>query len=112
MKVQLELSKFQIHFISDQMELFETKLAQTNFVIQPRERKLVLSICSNISDKFHNRSRTIRKEVGTKKRLYKITLKWHEAYALNALIFSTTLNASKEDLVIGNNLQMIIGESL
>ena len=44
MKIELELSKFQIHFISNQMELFETGLAQMNFVIQPREKKLVLSI--------------------------------------------------------------------
>ena len=113
MKIELELSKFQIHFISHQMELFETGLAQMNFVIQPREKKLILSICSDISDKFHNKSRAIRKETKIKKKPYKMTLKWYEAYALNVLIFSATLNATnKEDVSIGNNLQMIIGQKL
>ena len=42
-----------------------------------------------------------------------MTLKWYEAYALNVLIFSATLNATnKEDVSIGNNLQMIIGQKL
>lgn len=113
MKVELELSKFQIHFISNQMELFETGFAQMNFVIQPIDKKLVLSICSDISDKFHNKSRAIRKETKIKKKPYKITLKWYEAYALNVLIFSATLNATnKEDVSIGNGLQMIIQQKL
>ena len=75
------------------MELFETGLAQMNFVMQPREKKLILSICSGISDKFHNKSRAIRKETKIKKKPYKITLKWYEAYALNVLIFSATPSA-------------------
>ena len=113
MKIELELSKFQIHFISHQMELFETGLAQMNFVMQPREKKLILSICSDISDKFHNKSRAIRKETKIKKKPYKITLKWYEAYALNVLIFSATLNSTnKEDVSIGNNLQMIKEQKL
>ena len=113
MKIEIELSKFQIHFISHQMELFETGLAQMNFVMQPREKKLVLSICSDISDKFHNKSRAIRKETKIKKKPYKMTLKWYEAYALNVMLFSATLNATnKEDVSIGNNLQMIIGQKL
>lgn len=113
MKIELELSKFQIHFISNKMELFETGLAQMNFVMQPREKKLVLSICSDISDKFHNKSRAIRKETKIKKKPYKMSLKWYEAYALNVMLFSATLNANnKEDVSIGNNLQMIIGQKL
>lgn len=113
MKVELELSKFQIHFISHQMELFESGLSQLNFVMQPNEKKLILSICSNISDKFHNKSRAIRKEIKRKKTPYKITLKWHEAYALNAMIFSATIGANnKEDVAIGQNLQMVIGQNL
>ena len=113
MKVELELSKFQIHFISNQMEIFETGIAQMNFVILPRDKKLILSICSDISDKFHNKSRAIRKETKIKKKPYKITLKWFEAYALNVLIFSATLNAAnKEDVSIGRNLQMMLGQKL
>lgn len=113
MKVELELSKFQIHFISNQMELFETGVAQMNFVIQPSEKKLLLSICNDISDKFHNKSRAIRKEQKLKKKPYKMTLKWYQAYALNVILFSATLNAKdKEDVLISNSIQMIIGQKL
>jgi hypothetical protein len=113
MKIQLELSKFQIHFISMQMELFETGLAQMNFVIQPRDKKLILSICSDISDKFHNKSRAILKELKPKKKPYRITLKWYQVYALNILIFAATLHSNdREDIAICKSLQMIMDQKL
>lgn len=113
MKVELEFTKFQIQFISQKMELFETGLAQINFVMQPRDQKLILSICSDISDKFHNKSRAISKEIKIKKKPYKFTLKWYQAYALNVMLFSATIGSTnKEDVAIGNNLQMMIGQKL
>lgn len=113
MKIELELSKFQVHFISTQMELFETGLAQMNFVIQPNDKKLILSICSDISDKFHNKSRAIQKELKPKKKPYRITLKWHQVYALNTLIFAATLNSKdRTDVAIGKALQMNLGQKL
>lgn len=113
MKIELEFSKFQIHFISRQMELFETGLAQMNFVIQPRDKKLILSICSDISDKFHNKSRSIKSDIKPKKKPYRMTLKWYQVYALNTLIFAATLNAKdREDIAIGKSLQMIIDQKL
>lgn len=113
MKIELEFSKFQIHYISRQMELFENGLAQMNFIIQPKDKKLILSICSDISDKFHNKSRSILKELKPKKKPYKFTLKWYQVYALNTLIFAATQNANnREDVAIGQNLQMVIGQKL
>ena len=95
------------------MELFENGLEQLNWVFQSKERKLVLSICSDISDKFHNKSRAIRKDNKPKKKPYKVTLKWYEAYALNVVICSTTINSNDiGDIAIGNNLQMKIQEKL
>jgi hypothetical protein len=113
MKLKLELSKFQIHFIARQLELFDTGLQQMNFNIQPNEKKLVLSICSDISDKFHNKSRSISNETKPKKKPYEITLKWHQCYALNTLIFSATIGSrDREDIAIGQAIQMIIGAKL
>lgn len=113
MKIQLEFTKFQVHFISEQMELFETELAQFNFNIQPEQKKLIVSICSDISDKFHNKSRSIKKELKPKKKPYAFTLKWYQVYALNILLFAATINSkNKENIAIGQNLQMIIGEKL
>ena len=113
MKIELGFSKFQIHFISTQMELFETGMAQMNFVMQPNDKKLILSICSDISDKFHNKSRAIIKELKPKKKPYRMTLKWYQVYALNTLIFAATLNSKdREDIAIGKSLQMKIGEKL
>jgi len=113
MKIELEFTKFQVHFISTQLDLFENGMAQMNFRIQPNDKKLVLSICSDIADKFHNKSRSIKNEFKPRKKPYKITLKWHQAYALNTLIFAATLNSrDKEDIAIGSNLQMIIGEKI
>lgn len=113
MKIEIEFSKFQIHFISSQMELFENGMAQMNFNIQPNDKKLILSICSDMSDKFYNKSRSILKELKPRKKPYKFTLKWHQIYALNLLIFAGTLNSKDtEDIAIGKALQMIIGEKL
>lgn len=113
MKIELELSKFQIQFIATQLELFENGMAQMNFRIQPQDKKLVLSICSDIADKFHNKNRTIAKDLKPRKKPYKIGLKWYQAYALNTLIFAATLNSKDQtDISIGNNLQMIIGQKL
>lgn len=111
MKIELEFTKFQVHFISTQLEAFETGLAQMNFVIQPNDKKLILSICSDISDKFHNKSRSIKKDLKPRKKPYKFTLKWHQVYALNIMIFAATINSrDKEDIAIGSNLQMILGQ--
>lgn len=113
MKIELKFTKFQIHFISTQMELFETGMAQMNFNIQPSDKKLILSICSDISDKFHNKSRWIIKESNQAKKAYKMSLKWYQAYALNTLIFAATLNSKdRTDVAIGQSLQMIIGQKL
>lgn len=113
MKIELELSKFQIHFIARQLELFDTGLQEMNFNIQPNEKKLVLSICSDISDKFHNKSRSLLSQTKTKKKPCTITLKWHQVYALNTLIFSATIGSiDKEDIAICNAIQMIIGAKL
>lgn len=113
MKIELEFTKFQVHFISTQLDMFENGMAKMNFRIQPSDKKLVLSICSDIADKFHNKIRSINKELKPRKKPYKFTLKWHQAYALNKLMFAATLNAANtEDCGIGGNIQMIIGQKL
>lgn len=114
MKIELHLTKAQINFIANQMQLFEDGLTQINFTIQPREKKLVLSILSSISDKFYSKNRTLSKQTpSVKKATSKISLKWFEAYAINTVVYSAKMGSKDSlEIAIATNIGLMIDSKL
>ncbi len=102
MNIELKLTADQVFGVAKIMEqVYETNPTDIN-------QKVMRSIAIDVADKYNNKQHAIysKQSLFDVKKLYKIALKFHEAYALHSVLclFIGTVN----DVYINTILQKII----
>ncbi|WP_407269327.1 hypothetical protein [Tenacibaculum maritimum] len=92
MDVVLNLSKDQIFAINSLLN----KVYHLPFYAFDEEQKAAISIGALLSDKFDKKVRSIRRKAKTTKTSFRITLKYHEAWALKNICINQIMYAENQ----------------
>jgi len=89
MKVNLSLTAKQIIYLDARFDVFVEQSIK-GFINLPRRDKALLTICQDVGDKFSKKATTLsrRTDLFNHKKKHSVTLKYHEAHAVNALLLS------------------------
>lgn len=93
MKIEIKLKADQVNYLASVFESFGNVTVQT-FVNQERSRKVIISICMELSDKFSDKFKAISRKstLFDAKKKYKISLKYYEAHAISVYLRGVELN--------------------
>lgn len=84
MKIEIELTKNSIQAISEVLQRIYTLPVSVD-----KTEKVYRSIGYELADKFESKSKQVAKKgAQPEKKVYRITLKFHEAWALEAIMIS------------------------
>jgi hypothetical protein len=114
MKVELKITADQVNYLA---ELFERygKVTAAHLQTQPRESKVLISICIDIADKFADKFRTISRKqtIFDVKKKHKVSMKYYEAHAVSLLLVGCKNNeADPYRRSMAEKLVLIIDQQL
>ncbi|MDV6170210.1 hypothetical protein R1T16_17370 [Flavobacterium sp. DG1-102-2] len=86
MKVELKLTADELQYMAQLAGHSNSSSTLAIFMSITREKKTVMSICIDVADKFEAKYKALSRKATLfdAKKKHKISLKYHEAYAVNA----------------------------